>query len=172
MANILTVYFSMKGETVWTGMTIKNLEKGNTAVVAEFIQKAVGGDLFEIETTSVYSEDHFKMIYEAEEEMKSGRDIEPKKYVDSVADYDTIFVGFPNWWGTIPPVVTTFLKHYDLSGKRIIPFCTHGGGGMGHSLEDLKKVCAGATVEKGFDIVGTEAEASETIVSALVKKLI
>ena len=172
MANILTVYFSLKGETLWKDMTVKNLEKGNTAVVTEFIQKAVGGDLFEIETTSVYSGDHFKMIYEAKEEMDSGRDIEPKYYPDNLDMYDTIFVGYPNWWSTMPPVVATFLKHYDLSGKRIIPFCTHGGGGWGHSLKDLQEVCSGAVIEKGFDIVGTMAAVSEDAVSAWAKNQI
>ena len=88
---ILTVYFSMKGETISSGMKIVNLEKGNTASAAEFIQEAVGGDLFEIQTVKTYLKDHMKMIYEAQDEQKQGIRPELKSYPE-IDGYDTIFI--------------------------------------------------------------------------------
>ena len=97
MANILIAYFSLKGETIAPGMKIVNLEKGNTAVAAEFIQKVTGGALFEIETVKAYIKDHMKMIYEAKEELEAGTRVEVKGYPDNFDEYDTVFLAFPNW---------------------------------------------------------------------------
>ena len=168
MANVLTVYYSRKGQNYWNG-SIKNIEKGNTERVAEFIHKAVGGDLFEIDTVRAYAEDYYVCIDEAKQELRENARPEIKKYLDTLNAYDTIFVGYPNWWGTCPMAVFTFLEHYDLSGKRIIPFCTNEGSGMGSSERDLKKICKGATVEGGLSIHGAEAAQSETKTAAWAK---
>src|SRR5699024_1213422 len=101
MGKIAVVYYSLKGETIAPGMKIVNLEKGHTAVAAEFIQKAVGGDLIELETVKAYTNDHMKMIYEAKEELENGVRPELKSYPD-LSGYDTVFLGFPNWWNTMP----------------------------------------------------------------------
>ena len=93
MAKILTVFHSLRGETIAPGMKIVNLEKGHTAVAAEFIQEAVGGDIFEIETVKTYTPDHMEMIYEAKEELEKGIRPELKGYPD-ISGYDTIFIGF------------------------------------------------------------------------------
>ena len=143
MKNILIVYYSWKGQNYWAG-SIKNLPKGNTAVAAEFIQKAVGGDIFEIDTVNPYPEDYTACINQAKAELRSKARPEIKKYLDSIEKYDTIFVGFPNWWGTMPMCMFTFLEHYDFGGKTVIPFCTNEGSGMGSSEKDLKKVCKGS----------------------------
>ena len=95
MEKILIAYFSLKGETIAPGMKIVNLEKGNTAVAAEYIQKAVGGDLFEIETVKTYIKDHMKMIYEAKEELEAGTRVEVKGYPDNFDEYGTVYLGFP-----------------------------------------------------------------------------
>lgn len=171
MANILTVYYSRKGQNYWNG-SIKDIEKGNTERVAEFIRKAVGGDLFEIETVRTYDEDYYVCIDEAKQELRENARPELKEYLESLDVYDTIFVGFPNWWGTCPMAVFTFLEHYDLSGKRIIPFCTNEGSGMGSSERDLKKICKGAKVERGLSIHGAEATQSEAKTAAWAKKVI
>lgn len=97
---ILTVFFSMKGETITANTTVENLSKGHTAVAAEFINEAVGGDMFEIETIKTYIADHMKMIYEAKDELQQGIRPELKRYPDSLDAYDTIFLGYPNWWGS------------------------------------------------------------------------
>ena len=76
---------------------------------------------------------------------------------ESIDEYDTIILGYPNWWGTMPMVCYTFLESYDFTGKRIIPFCTNEGSGMGSSVRFIKKLCPGATVEDGISIHGAEA---------------
>lgn len=172
MAKILTVFYSLKGETIAPGMKIVNLEKGHTAAAAEFIQKAAGGDLFELETVKTYIRDHMKMIYEAKEELEKGIRPELKSYPD-LNKYDTIFLGFPNWWDTLPMPVVGFLERYDWSGKRIIPFVTSGGGGFGKSIEDLKKICTGAIVEEnGGAFPGHEVETSEQEICAWAKSVL
>lgn len=158
---IITLFFSMKGETIAPGMKIVNLEKGNTNVFAEYIQQAIGGDLFEIETTKQYSKDHFKMIEEAKAEMESGEKAQPRKWLENLTDYDVIFVGYPIWWGTYPPIINTFLEHYDLKGKTIIPFCTSEGSGLLNTVSELKLVCKGATVTEALHVKGSQVRRSE-----------
>ena len=129
MSKILIVYYSRKGENYWDG-SIKNLPKGNTEIVAEMIQRAVGGDLFEIDTVKPYSLDYSICKEEAKQELRTNARPALKKYIDSLDKYDTIFVGYPNWCLTMPMAMFTFLERYDLRGKRILPFCTHEGSGM------------------------------------------
>ena len=171
MEHILTVYYSRKGQNYWAG-SIRDLPKGNTEVVAEMIQKAVGGDLFEVDTVKPYSADYTTCTQEAQAELRSNARPELKEYPDSLDGYDIIFVGYPNWWGTMPMAMFTFLERYDLTGKRIIPFCTNEGSGMGGSERDLKKICIGATVERGLSIRGCEAAKSGKKVSDWAKGLV
>lgn len=168
MANLI-VYYSRKGQNYWNG-SIKNLSKGNTEIVAEFIQKAVGGDLFEIETVKSYSDDYYACIDEAQKELRENARPELKSYLGDVSKYDTIFVGYPNWWGTMPMAVFTFLEHYDLMGKKIIPFCTNEGSGMGSSERDLKRICKGAEIAKGLSVHGAEAAKAENSVAEWAKR--
>lgn len=171
MSKILTVYYSRKGENYCNG-SILNLKKGNTEVVAEMIQKAVGGDLFEVETVKNYSTDYTACTEEAKAELRAKERVAVKNFKDEMDDYDIIFVGYPNWWGTMPMVMFTFLEHYDLSGKKIVPFCTHEGSGMGGSERDLKNICSGATVMPGLSIHGSVAAQSECKVAAWAKKMV
>lgn len=168
MENILICYYSRKGENYFGG-AIKNLPKGNTEIVAEMICDAVGGDLFEIDTVKPYSKDYHTCTAEAQEELRADARPELKEYLDDMDDYDTIFVGYPNWWGTMPMAMFTFLEHYDLTGKTIIPFCTNEGSGMGRSESDLKRICQGAKIEKGLAIRGSEASKSGKKVSDWAK---
>ena len=167
----LIVYYSRKGENYWNG-TIKNLEKGNTEIVAEMIKDITGGDLFEIETVKEYSLDYHKCIDEARKELHEDERPELRSFIESIKQYDTIFVGYPNWWGTMPMAVFTFLEHYDLTGKIILPFCTNEGSGMGSSERDLKRICKGATIKPGLSIHGVEAKESEAKVVAWLNKSI
>ena len=164
MAKILTVYYSRKGENYVNG-SIKNLAKGNTEIAAEFIRDAVGGDLFEIETVKPYSADYYECINKAQSELQNDARPKIKKFVKDISKYDTIFVGYPNWWGKMPMCMCTFLEHYDLTGKRIIPFCTNEGSGMGSSESQLRDICKGATVVSGLSIRGGEAAESWAIVA-------
>lgn len=110
MRNILIVYYSRKGQNYCSG-SIRDLEKGNTEIVAEMISNLTGGDLFEIETVKEYPADYYACTDEANQELKSDARPELKAYPDSIDGYDTIFVGYPNWWGTMPMAMFTFLLH-------------------------------------------------------------
>lgn len=159
MSNLI-VYYSRKGQNYWNG-SIKDLKKGNTEIVAEFIQKAVGGDLFEVETVKPYSQDYYACIDEAQKELRANARPEIKSYPENIENYDVIFVGFPNWWGTMPMAMFTLLENCNLKGKKIVPFCTNEGSGMGSSERDLVKLCTGANVMRGLPIHGAEAAQSE-----------
>lgn len=170
MSKTLIVYYSRKGENYRNG-SIKYLPKGNTEIVAEMIGEMIGGDLFEVETVKPYADNYYSCIDEAKMELQSNARPEIKAYPENIEDYDTIFVGYPNWWGTMPMAMFTLLEHYDLRGKRIFPFCTNEGSGMGSSERDLKKICVGAKVESGLSIHGAEAAASRSKVEKWVNAL-
>ena len=157
MANILIVYYSRKGENYWNG-GLKTISKGNTERVAEFIR------------IKPYSESYMTCIEEAKQELRAKARPEIKAYPENFEDYDTIFVGYPNWWGTMPMCMFTLLEKYDLTGKTIIPFCTNEGSGMGSSERDLKNLCNGATVKAGLSVHGAESAESESKVAAWAKK--
>ncbi len=156
----LTVYYSRKGENYFSG-NIRNIAKGNTEIVAEYINEAVGGDIFEIETVKEYAKDYTKCTEEAMAEKKANAHPELKRIPDSIDAYDVIFLGYPNWWGTAPMCVFTFLEAFDFAGKTIAPFCTNEGSGMGVSEKDIRNMCKGAKVVSGLSIRGSEAQVSK-----------
>ena len=168
MSKILIIYYSRKGENYWNG-SIKSIAKGNTERVAEFIQDAVGGDLFKVNTVKPYSESYMTCIEEAKAELRAKA--RPEIMVSPETDgYDTIFVGYPNWWGTMPMCMFTALENLDWSGKIVIQFSTNEGSGIGGSERDLKALCKGATVKPGLSIHGAEAEYSKSKVADWAKK--
>ncbi|MDO4536504.1 MAG: flavodoxin [Clostridium perfringens] len=167
MANILIAYYSRKGQNYWNG-SIKNIAKGNTEIVAEMIQETVGGELFEIDTVNPYPIDYYECIDVAKQELRDKSRPEITDIVENMNDYDVIFLGYPNWWGTMPMSVFTFLESYDLSGKTIIPFCTNEGSGMGVSENDIKQY-SDANVKKGLSIHGAEASKSKKAVEKWAK---
>ncbi len=169
MAKNLIIYYSRKGENYWNG-SIKNIAKGNTEIVAEFIQKAVGGDLFQIETVKEYAADYYACIDEAKKELREQARPELKKYLDSIEGYDNIFVCGPCWWGTFPMAVFTQLERLDFTGKNVVAVMTHEGSGLGSCERDLKKICKGASFGKGLAVHGADAARSESTVAAWAKK--
>ena len=171
MAKNLIIYYSRKGQNYVNGSVV-NLKKGNTEICAEFIQNAVGGDLFEIETVKSYSADYMTCTREAQEEARAGERPELKHYLNTVADYDNIFVCGPCWWGTFPCAVFTQLEKLDWTGKNVFALMTHEGSGLGHCERDLKKICTGATIGKGLAVHGAEAARSENTVAAWAKKCV
>ena len=172
MSNILTIYFSMKGETIAPGMTIVDLKKGHTAEAAEFIQEAVGGDLFEIETVKTYKKDHFEMIEEAKQEIQNNEMPELKALPENLDEYDAIFLGFPNWWNQLPMPVISFLNKVDLSGKEIYPFNTSEGSGAGKGPAQMVEICAGANVHEVSEWKGSQVAASKDRITDWARKVL
>lgn len=168
MANLI-VYYSRKGENYVNG-SVRALPKGNTEIVAEFIRSAVGGDLFEVETVKPYPEDYYACTDAAKEELKAGARPALKALPESLEKYDTVFIGYPNWWGTMPMAMFTFLEHFQWEGKKVAPFCTNEGSGMGVSERDLARVCRGAKLEKGLAVRGSQAAQSEQTAAAWAKR--
>lgn len=153
MAKELIVYFSRKGNNYVNG-SIRNLAVGNTEVAAKMIQELTGADMFQIEPIVEYDADYHKCTEEAQRDKRANARPEFKNAPSDITEYDTIYLGFPNYWGTMPMHVWTFLDKYDFNGKTIKPLCTHEGSGMGSSENDIKKLCPGAKVEKGLAIHG------------------
>lgn len=113
------------------------LAPGNAAKLANWIQEEVGGDLFSIKVEDLYSSNYDECLDRASEEKASNARPTLATHVENMDEYDIIFLGFPNWWYTIPMAVHTFLEEYDFSGKTIIPFVTHGTGGLSNTINDL-----------------------------------
>lgn len=168
MSKTLIAYYSRADENYVSG-ALKTIPVGNTEVVAEYIKELTGADMFRIEQTKPYSKDYNSCVEEAKADQKRNARPELKNYLDSVGDYDVIYLGYPNYWGTMPMAVFTFLEHYDFGGKTIKPFCTHEGSGMGNSVSDIKKLCPAAKVESGLSIYGSRVKNSKTEVERWVK---
>ena len=168
MSKVLVVYYSRKGENHMPG-GIQKLEKGHTERAAEYIRDALGADLFEIDTVTPYAENYRECCMQAVAEMKSGARPEIRGYVDDISAYDTIFVCFPCWCGTAPMCVFTFLEHYDLAGKTIVPLCTNEGSGLANSVADIKASCPGAEVAEGLSFRGHLCEGGAEEIGAWAK---
>ena len=154
-AHVLIAYFSVpedvdpSGVDAVAGASIVVREGdvlGNTEYVAEVIQRTVGGDLFRIETVEPYPLDHDPLVDQAAEEQEEGARPELATQIEHIDQYDTIILGYPNWWGDLPQPLYTFLEEYDLSGKTIIPFVTHGGSGFSDSRSTIAGLQPGASV--------------------------
>jgi flavodoxin len=159
----IVIYFSRSGENYFGG-ELKNIEKGNTEVIAEYIHELDGADLFKVEPEVEYPEDYMKCIDVAKKEQMDDARPEIRDGLESIEEYDTVYIGFPNWWGTLPMVMFTQLEKLDFSGKTVKPFVTHEGSGFGSSQKDLKKLCEGANIKKGLSIPGAGVyDAKETV---------
>jgi len=125
---------------------------GNTRSIARQIHEKVGGDLVELELVRPYSSNYNTCLDEAKRDQERAARPELKTRIENIAQYDTILIGYPNWWATIPMPIATFLDQYDLSGKTILPFCSHGGGRLGQSVSDITKMEPQATVKEGLSV--------------------
>jgi len=166
----LIAYFSRKGNNYVAG-SIVNLPVGNTEVAAKKIQKLTGSDIFQIKTVKSYPEDYTETTNVAKEEQRKDARPELTETVDNMDSYDVIYIGYPNWYGTMPMAVFTFLEAYDFSGKTIVPFCTHEGSGMGSSERDIKNLCPNAKVLSGLAIRGSSVDRADKDITNWLKKL-
>jgi flavodoxin len=144
---------------------------GNTREMARQIQKATGGDIFEIIPLKPYPEAYQEVVAQAKKEIKAGFKPELKTKIKDINKYDIIFVGSPNWFSTIAPPVTAFLAAYDLSGKTVIPFVTHGGGGMANCEADVKKLCPKSTFLKGQAVNGRLVKNAQDKISEWLREI-
>ena len=155
----LIAYFSRADENYFGG-ALRTVTVGNTEIAAKLLQEITGADLFKIDPIQPYSKDYNECIAQAQEDQRRDARPELKTYPDSLHDYDTIYLGYPNYWGTMPMPVFTFLEKFDFTGKTIKPFCTHEGSGMGRSETDIQRLCPNAKVECGLAIHGSSAAKS------------
>lgn len=149
------------------------LPPGNTAIVAQFIQDAVGGDLFSIQTAEPYPANYNDCLNRASEE--KARNIRPvlANHVENMEDYDIVFLGYPNWWYSVPMAVLTFAETYDFRGKTVIPFCCHGTGGLARSIRDLRPAFDTGTnfITDAFGVYRPNTSSCRPQVTAWLKKL-
>lgn len=150
----LVAFFSRAGENYNVGV----IKTGNTRVVADLIAERTGADLFEIRTVTPYPESYDECTDVAMREQTANARPEIVDPPASLDAYDTVFVGYPIWWGDLPMAVYSFLERYDFSGKTVIPFCTHEGSGLGGTQSGVEKACPGAKVRAGLAVKGTVAQ--------------
>jgi len=154
--NILVAYFS---------------HSGNTRAIASQIHESVGGDIFEIVTVDPYPSGYNEVVDQARKELRAEYGPKLKTKVENMGSFNVVFVGYPNWWGTVPRPIVTFLSQYDSSGKTIVPFCTHEGSGLGRSVTDIKKLCPHSTILDGLAVRGGSVKNAQNEVPEWLREL-
>ncbi len=164
----IIVYYSRGGENYVSG-AIRTLTVGNTQAVAQRLAALTGAALFRLEPRQPYSDQYDRCIQQAQEDQR--RDARPalRTLPENLEPYDTVYLGYPNYWGTMPMCVFTFLEAFDWTGKTICPFCTHEGSGLGRSEADLRRLCPGAKVVPGLAIHGSAVCREERLLEAWLK---
>lgn len=156
-ANTLIVYFSCGG---------------NTKTAANIIKNITDADIFEIKTKVPYPKNYNELLNYAQKEIIDNRLPQLERNINNVSNYDTVILCYPNWGGTIPQAVKQLLLTHDFSDKKIAPLCTHGGGGMGRSLNDIKKLCPNSTILKHLDIYGSSVKSSENNIKSWIQDIV
>ena len=175
---ILVAYFSRVGNTVWedgvdavssASLNVQNGEfYGNAQLLAQMAQQVTGGDLFLIQTVETYPSGYRDTTDQASVEQSNNARPALASHVENMEQYDTIVLIYPNWWGTLPMPLYTFLEEYDFSGKTILPLCTHEGSRMGSSVSAISQLCPGAVLLDGLDIRGSSAPSAQSEVEAWI----
>jgi flavodoxin len=175
---ILIVYFSREGNTssksansTVDATARASFPMGNTRIIADQIHETLKGDIFEIQTLETYPSDYDVVVDQAKKEQDSSYKPALKTKAQNMESYDVIFIGYPNWWGTLPMAVEKFLSDYDLSGKTIMPFTTHEGSSFGRSIDDIKKLCPNSTIADGFEVMDKDAKNAKNDVLKWLKSL-
>lgn len=165
----LIAYFSRAGENYVNG-EIKNLEKGNNEIIAEKLKTFIpSADIFKIEPQVPYSNNYQKCIEEAKEDLRKNARPELKQKLNSISEYDKIYLIYPIYWGTFPMHVFTFLSNLDFKNKTIIPIVTHEGSGFAVSERDLRKLLPQSTILEGIAIYGSEVDKCDEKLKNLIK---
>ena len=156
MAKTLIAFFSRADENYFGG-AMRYVKVGNTEIVVNDMKEMIDADTFKIEMKDPYSPVYMTCIDEAKKDLRAKARPELVSLPDSIDEYDTVVLAYPNYWGTMPMAVFTFLENFDFSGKTILPLCTNEGSGMGSSERDIKKTCPGAALKSGLAVTGSEA---------------
>ena len=160
MSKTLIAYFSRADENYFGG-AMRYVKVGNTEIVCGILQKLIDADTFKIEMKEPYSPVYMTCIEEAKRDLRAKARPELVALPESLDAYDTIVLAYPNYWGTMPMAVFSFLESLDFSGKTILPLCTNEGSGMGGSERDIRRTCPGAAVKAGLSVTGSAAGDSE-----------
>lgn len=165
----LVAFFSHTGENFFPG-GIRRIEKGNTHFAAEMIAEVCGADLFEIKAVNEYSDIYKECVEQAKTEYSTNARPELKEDMD-ISGYDVIFVGYPNWCGTMPMPVWTFLENHDFTGKVVCPFCTNEGSGLANSIKDMEKLIPTAEQKQGLSIKGSQVQDAMPAIKEWIENL-
>ncbi len=166
----LIAYYSRAGENYFGG-AYRRIAVGNTEKAAEMLAELTGGELYKIEQVQPYSENYQTCIAEAKADLQKKARPQVLNMPENLDAYDEIYLGYPNYWGTMPMAVYTFLEHYDFTGKTIHPFCTHEGSGLSHTVQDVQKAAPGAAVTKGLAIHGSGVDSAKSTLAAWVQEV-
>ena len=168
MANTLIADFSRADENYFGG-AMRYVKVGNTEIVVNLMKDMIDADTFKIEMKTPYSPVYMTCIDQAKKDLRDKARPELVSMPESIDAYDTIVLAYPNYWGTMPMAVYTFLEHFDFSGKTILPLCTNEGSGMGGSERDIRRACPGATVKAGLSVTGSAAANAKPSVERWLK---
>lgn len=163
----LVAFYSRAHENYFGG-SMRYIEVGNTEKIADMIAEITGADLFKIEQKVPYAADYNTCIEEAKKDLQTKARPELVSMPENLDRYDEIYLGYPNYWGTMPMAVYSFLESYNFTGKKIHPFCTHEGSGLSSTERDIKKAAQGADVSKGLSIYGSRVDDAKNIVKGWV----
>ena len=153
-AHVLVVYFSHAGENYGVGV----IEEGNTAKMGRIIAEQMKADIFELVPVVPYPEDYDACLEAATEEQRTAARPAYEEEIENWEQYDTVFIGYPIWWGAIPNIVYTFMEAYDFAGKTVVPFNTHEGSGQARSQREIEELMTEATVLQGLAVRGSRAQ--------------
>ena len=165
----LISYYSRAGENYFSGEYLR-IPVGNTEKSAGILAELTGGRLYKIEQAQPYSEDYQTCIAEAKADLQKKARPEVLNLPADLDGYDEIYLGYPNYWGTMPMAVYTFLEHYDFTGKTIHPFCTHEGSGLANTVRDVQRAAKGAKVGKGLAIHGGSVDGARAALEKWVQE--
>lgn len=179
-SNVLIAYFTWADNTYVdenadidtdTSSSASVIAPGNTKMIADEIQKHVGGDQFSIIVQDFFSYEYDKCLEQASDQLANQTYPLLQNKLNDFEKYDVIFIGYPNWWGRLPMPVMTFLKEYQFDQKTIIPFCSHGTGGLGRTLQDLNDLCPSSQILNPLGISRDEINETSQKVSQWLKDI-
>lgn len=166
---IAVAYFSRADENYFGGKMIY-VEKGNTEIAAGFVKELCDADEIKLIMEKPYAPEYRKCVEEAKQHLMENARPALVGLPESIAEYDAIVLGYPNYCGTIPMPVATFLETYDFTGKRILPFCTNEGSGMGNSVDDIKKLVPDAKIGESLPVFGSRAADAKPEIEAWLRR--